>query len=158
MDILLAVLVLFYLCIYLPFSLLFCILYHFLFLLCLSSIFFSSLLCSWHLRLPSPSLPLSPPDRFVWIMGVSIVYSFKGRKRDSFLSRIYQVIRRTVVLFALGILLDERKQSSHCIWIYDTPGAICIIRIYPRGNFGNTNLPPCKLALSMNSVFISVFY
>ena len=72
--------------------------------------------------LPSPPPPL-PPCRFVWIMGVSIVYSFKGRKRDSFLSRIYQVIRRTVVLFWLGILLDEREKNSHCIWGSNTLGA-----------------------------------
>ena len=78
----------------------------------------------------SPPLPLpSPPCRFVWIMGVSIVYSFKGRKRDSFLSRIYQVIRRTVVLFWLGILLDEREQNSHCIWGSNILGAILAMQI-----------------------------
>ena len=43
---------------------------------------------------------------FIWIMGVSIVFSYKGRKKDSLLMRLYQVIRRTIILFALGLFLN----------------------------------------------------
>ena len=49
---------------------------------------------------------------FVWIMGVSIVYSFRGRKQDSFLSRFYQVIRRSVILMALGLFLNQGQSSN----------------------------------------------
>ena len=44
---------------------------------------------------------------FVWIMGVSIVFSYKGRRKDSLWSRLYQVFRRTVILFALGLFLNN---------------------------------------------------
>ena len=43
---------------------------------------------------------------FIWIMGVSIVFSYKGHKKDSFLKRLYQVIRTTIILFALGLFLN----------------------------------------------------
>ena len=43
---------------------------------------------------------------FIWIMGVSIVFSYKGRKRDSLLNRAYQVFRRTIILFAIGLFLN----------------------------------------------------
>ena len=49
---------------------------------------------------------------FVWIMGVSIVYSFRRRKQDSFLSRFYQVIRRSVILMALGLFLNQGQSSD----------------------------------------------
>ncbi|KAI6656562.1 Heparan-alpha-glucosaminide N-acetyltransferase-like [Oopsacas minuta] len=41
---------------------------------------------------------------FVWIMGVSMVYSFRGRGADSKLSLYYQIVRRSVILFGLGVL------------------------------------------------------
>jgi heparan-alpha-glucosaminide N-acetyltransferase len=50
---------------------------------------------------------------FVWIMGVSIVFSYKGRRKDSLWSRIYQVFRRTVILFALGLFLNNGFNISH---------------------------------------------
>lgn len=49
---------------------------------------------------------------FVWIMGVSIVYSFHGRKRDSFKSRLYQIIRRSIILLGLGLFLNNGKRSK----------------------------------------------
>lgn len=49
---------------------------------------------------------------FVWIMGVSIVYSFNGRKKDSFKSRLYQVVRRSVILLGLGLFLNNGKGSG----------------------------------------------
>jgi len=54
---------------------------------------------------------------FVWIMGVSIVFSFKGRRRDSFLARLYQVVRRSFILFGLGLCL---KNGIH-IYIHTHP-------------------------------------
>ncbi|XP_011410226.1 PREDICTED: heparan-alpha-glucosaminide N-acetyltransferase-like isoform X2 [Amphimedon queenslandica] len=50
---------------------------------------------------------------FVWIMGVSIVYSFKGRKKDSFKLRLYQVVRRSVILLGLGLFLNNGYRLSH---------------------------------------------
>ena len=44
---------------------------------------------------------------FVWIMGVSIVFSYKGRRKDPLWRRLYQVVRRTVILFGLGIFLNN---------------------------------------------------
>lgn len=41
---------------------------------------------------------------FVWIMGVSMVYSFRGRAADSKISLYYQIVRRSVILFGLGVL------------------------------------------------------
>ena len=35
---------------------------------------------------------------FVWITDVSIVYSLHGRKRDSFRSRLYQIVRCSIIL------------------------------------------------------------
>ena len=49
---------------------------------------------------------------FVWIMGVSIVYSFHGRKQDSFMSRFYQIIRRSIILMALGLFLNQGQSSN----------------------------------------------
>ena len=43
---------------------------------------------------------------FIWIMGVSMVFSFHGRRKDSTFRTIYQIIRRTVILFAVGIFLS----------------------------------------------------
>lgn len=43
---------------------------------------------------------------FVWIMGVSLVFSFHGRRKDSFLKTLYQILRRTVILFAIGLFLN----------------------------------------------------
>ena len=48
---------------------------------------------------------------FIWIMGVSIVFSYKGRKKDSLLKRLYQVIRRTIILFVLGLFLNVEGMS-----------------------------------------------
>ena len=49
---------------------------------------------------------------FVWIMGVSVVFSFQGRKKDSFLHQLYQIIRRTVLLFALGLFLISNNSGT----------------------------------------------
>lgn len=49
---------------------------------------------------------------FVWIMGVSIVYSFKSRHSDPLLSQLYQVVRRTIILFALGLFLTQSSDLS----------------------------------------------
>lgn len=46
---------------------------------------------------------------FVWIMGVSIVFSFQGRKEKSILSMLYQIVRRTIILFGLGLFLNNGK-------------------------------------------------
>lgn len=54
---------------------------------------------------------------FVWIMGVSIVYSFHGRKGDSFKSRLYQIVRRSIILLGLGLFLNNGK-GSKCVTCY----------------------------------------
>lgn len=48
---------------------------------------------------------------FVWIMGVAIVFSYKGRRKDSLFSRLYQIVRRTVILFGLGLFLNNGNSS-----------------------------------------------
>ena len=49
---------------------------------------------------------------FIWIMGVSIVFSYKSRRKDSWLKRIYQVFRRTIILFAIGLFLNVK--GTYC--------------------------------------------
>ena len=44
---------------------------------------------------------------FIWIMGVSVVFSFRGRKSDSVFSRLYQIIRRSLILMGLGLFLNN---------------------------------------------------
>ena len=44
---------------------------------------------------------------FMWIMGVSMVFSFRGRKDRGILKMLYQIIRRTVILFGLGLFLNN---------------------------------------------------
>ena len=44
---------------------------------------------------------------FVWIMGVSIVLSFRGRRKDSFKSCLYQIVRRSIILMGLGLFLNN---------------------------------------------------
>ncbi|KAL5505238.1 hypothetical protein EMCRGX_G006640 [Ephydatia muelleri] len=44
---------------------------------------------------------------FIWIMGVSMVFSYKGRSKDTFLSQLYQVVRRSIILFGLGIFVNN---------------------------------------------------
>lgn len=44
---------------------------------------------------------------FVWIMGVSVVFSFRGRRNDTVLSRVYQIIRRSLILMGLGLFLNN---------------------------------------------------
>ena len=49
---------------------------------------------------------------FMWIMGVSIVFSFRGRRDRGILKMLYQIIRRTVILFGLGLILNNGKQRN----------------------------------------------
>ena len=49
---------------------------------------------------------------FVWIMGVSLVFSFQSRNKDSFLSRLYQIIRRSIILMGLGLFLNNGEGSA----------------------------------------------
>ena len=42
---------------------------------------------------------------FVWIMGVSLVFSFSGRKEETLLRQLYHILRRTLILFVLGLFL-----------------------------------------------------
>ena len=51
---------------------------------------------------------------FVWIMGVSLVFSFHGRRRDSFLRQLFQILRRTVILFAVGLFLNTSEGTVAC--------------------------------------------
>jgi heparan-alpha-glucosaminide N-acetyltransferase len=44
---------------------------------------------------------------FIWIMGVSIVFSYKRRTKHTVLSRLYQLVRRSVILFGLGLFLNN---------------------------------------------------
>ena len=46
---------------------------------------------------------------FIWIMGVSLVFSFRGRRKDSTLKVAYQIIRRTIILFAVGLFLNTSE-------------------------------------------------
>ena len=49
---------------------------------------------------------------FVWIMGVSLVFSFRGRKKDTVAQQLYQIFRRTLILFAFGIFLISNSGSE----------------------------------------------
>ena len=53
---------------------------------------------------------------FIWIMGVSLVFSFKGRKSDSLWMQLYQIGRRSVILFAVGLFLSA--SSGMCYLLY----------------------------------------
>jgi len=44
---------------------------------------------------------------FMWIMGASIVFSFHGRRKSSIYAMLYQVIRRSIILFGLGLFLNN---------------------------------------------------
>ena len=58
---------------------------------------------------------------FMWIMGVSIVFSFRGRKDRGILKILYQIVRRTVILFGLGLFLNNGEQQyvhSHRQYMY----------------------------------------
>ena len=44
---------------------------------------------------------------FVWIMGVSVVFSYQSRRKDQIWSRLYQVFRRSIILFGLGLFLNN---------------------------------------------------
>lgn len=46
---------------------------------------------------------------FIWIMGVSLVFSFRGRRKDTFLQQFYQILRRTFILFAVGLFLNTSE-------------------------------------------------
>lgn len=46
---------------------------------------------------------------FIWIMGVSLVFSFRGRRKDSCLRQLYQILRRTIILFAVGLFLNTSE-------------------------------------------------
>ncbi len=48
---------------------------------------------------------------FVWIMGVSLVFSFSGRSQDPLWRKLYQIVRRTVILFGLGLLLNSNTKG-----------------------------------------------
>ena len=61
---------------------------------------------------------------FMWIMGVSIVFSFRGRKDRGILKILYQIVRRTVILFGLGLFLNNGEQQ--CIRIYIATGSTYI--------------------------------
>ena len=49
---------------------------------------------------------------FIWIMGVSIVFSYKSRRKDSLQSRLYQIVRRSIILFCLGLFLNNGGSLS----------------------------------------------
>ena len=49
---------------------------------------------------------------FIWIMGVSLVFSFTGRKKDPVWKRLYQIFRRTIILFGLGLFLNSNEDSK----------------------------------------------
>ncbi len=60
---------------------------------------------------------------FVWIMGVSLVFSFSGRSQDSVWKRLYQIVRRTIILFGLGLLLNSNTSGelgniALCVYIH----------------------------------------
>ena len=46
---------------------------------------------------------------FIWIMGVSLVFSFHGRRKDTFLQQLFQILRRTIILFAVGLFLNTSE-------------------------------------------------
>ena len=48
---------------------------------------------------------------FMWIMGVSIVFSFRGRKDKGIIKMLYQIVRRTIILFGLGLFLNNGEQQ-----------------------------------------------
>jgi len=48
---------------------------------------------------------------FIWIMGVSLVFSFRGRRKDSFLQKLFQIMRRTVILFSVGLFLNTSESA-----------------------------------------------
>ncbi|XP_064387254.1 heparan-alpha-glucosaminide N-acetyltransferase-like isoform X2 [Halichondria panicea] len=60
---------------------------------------------------------------FVWIMGVSLVFSFSGRSQDSVWKRLYQIVRRTIILFGLGLLLNSNT-SDFQLATWRIPGVL----------------------------------
>lgn len=52
---------------------------------------------------------------FIWIMGVSLVFSFSGRSQDSLWSKLYQIIRRTIILFGLGLFLNTNTEGIYAV-------------------------------------------
>ena len=51
-------------------------------------------------------------------MGVSMVFSFRGRKDRGILKMLYQIIRRTVILFGLGLFLNNGNNLCVCVYVY----------------------------------------
>ena len=49
---------------------------------------------------------------FVWIMGVSLVFSFKGRDSKSVFYQVYLILKRTVILFSFGLFLISNTGSK----------------------------------------------
>ena len=52
---------------------------------------------------------------------MSVVFSFKGQKKDSIWKRLYQVVRRSVILFGLGLFLNSDDDSECvcvCVWVW----------------------------------------
>lgn len=49
---------------------------------------------------------------FVWIMGVSLVFSFKGRGKTSLFNQFYLIVKRTIILFAFGLFLISNRGSE----------------------------------------------
>ncbi|XP_065909111.1 heparan-alpha-glucosaminide N-acetyltransferase-like [Dysidea avara] len=83
---------------------------------------------------------------FMWIMGASIVFSFHGRRKSSIYTMLYQVIRRSIILFGLGLFLNNGFDLQH----WRIPGVLqrfgvsyfavamtelLCTRLYPRFNF-----------------------
>ncbi len=49
---------------------------------------------------------------FVWIMGTSLVFSFRGRRKHGFFRSFYQILCRTVILFVLGLIYNSNDRGE----------------------------------------------
>lgn len=59
---------------------------------------------------------------FMWIMGTSMALSFKNIEitRENALEQVYRVVRRTIILFALGIFVNQ----NHNMELFRIPGVL----------------------------------
>lgn len=64
---------------------------------------------------------------FMWIMGVSMVFSFRGRKDAGILKMLYQIVRRTIILFGLGLFLNNGEQQHVFVAIGNMPFLLPIL-------------------------------
>ena len=88
---------------------------------------------------------------FVWIMGVSVVFSYQSRRKDQIWSRLYQVFRRSIILFGLGLFLNNGGFLHLC-----TFSSLIGIVVYSNSRKNACNLS--SALFSLYSPYVSLKY